>query len=127
LRHRTHESQHQGQSMFGDADAVAAGRVHDQHATMCGSLDVDIVDAAASPADYLEALGFVEEVASHLGGAAHNEGVGIGDFAGQRRRAGRYDEVPMLFAKEFDATRTDFVRNDDFHARSVRVENRYCQ
>ena len=49
-RHRARQRQHQRARVLGDADAVGAGRVDDEHAARAGGGDVDVVDAGAGAA-----------------------------------------------------------------------------
>ena len=72
-------SKQQGDGVLGRREGVRAGRVHDHDPPAGRGLDIDVVDARAGPADHLQAARPLDHVGRHLGGAAHHEGVVVGD------------------------------------------------
>ena len=60
LRHGARERKQQRESVFGDADGVAAGRIHHQHAAARGGFDVHVIYADAGAADNFQIGGFFE-------------------------------------------------------------------
>lgn len=114
LRNRTREAEHQRERVFGDADGVASGRVHDEHAAARGGVDVDVVHTYPGASDGAEPLRLFEKSGIDFGGAAHDESVSINDGRGQFG-GGWNDNFPTCFTKKRETALTDFVCNDNFH------------
>jgi len=68
-----------GKGQLGRRDGVARGRVHHDHATFGGSIDIDVVDAHAGPADDLEERRGGEHRSGDLGLGAHRDRVHVFD------------------------------------------------
>jgi hypothetical protein len=99
--------------MFGDTHRVSPRSAHDQDAAASGFFEIDIVHAYPGAADDAKARGLVEKFSGNSGGAAHNEGVGVGDFFVESIFVGKND-VPAGATKEFDTAFADFVGNNNF-------------
>lgn len=74
-----HGEEH-GHRVFGHADCVSAGSVHDEHALARGGVQVDVVNADAGAADDAQAHGFIEKLGRHFRRAAHEQSVGVANF-----------------------------------------------
>src|SRR5439155_784622 len=72
--------------VLGGGHVGAAGRVHDHDALLGGSVDVDVVDPDARPADHAERVRPREHVGGDLGAAADDEGVEAAHRVPQLRR-----------------------------------------
>ncbi len=71
--------EHQRHGELGGADDVGGRRVDDHHAGLGGGLDVDVVETDAGAGDDLEVAGRGERLGVHLGGAADQDRVDVGD------------------------------------------------
>ena len=112
LRDIARNGEHQGEGVLGGGDCVAAGGVHDNHAVLGGSLDVDIVDTDSGTADDLEVLGGLENLGSDLGLAADDQPVELWDDLDQfiLLEAGFDDHLDNApFGKGFDSTAGDGI------------------
>ena len=74
------ERKHQRESMLGDADGVAAGRIHYQDAAACGRVHVHVVHANSGASYHAQALGFVEKFCRNACGATHDKAISGGEF-----------------------------------------------
>ncbi len=83
--------------MLGDADGIAARRVHDQNAAAGGGVEIDVVHTDAGAADDAEPRGGAEERVGNASGAADDERIGIGQGGCQRGRTGQ-DDFPAGLA-----------------------------
>ena len=112
------ERQHQGAGVLGDADAVRAGRVDDEDAPRAGRGDVDVVHAGAGAGDDAELRRRREQIGRHLGRAADEQGVRVGQRRRELRRrpaALRIDLPARLGAKQIERRGRQIVRDDDLH------------
>jgi len=102
--------------VFGDADAIGARRVDDQHAPTTGRGDVDVVDASAGASNDPEVGRCREQFFGDLGGAADQQSVGIGQIVGEIGRAppGSGINVPAFRAEQFERRLWEVVSDDDF-------------
>src|SRR5229473_1372507 len=100
--------------MLRDTDRVSAGRAHDENAAARGFFEVDVVDTHARAPDDAEAGRFFQELRSDFGGAAHDQGIGVGDLRVECFLGGQ-DDVPSGAAQQVHAAFTDLVRYDHFH------------
>ncbi len=78
-RHRAGEREHQRERVLGDADAVAAGRIHDQDAARAGRVEIDVVDAGAGAGNHPKFRSGGEQLLVNFRRAAHDERVGVGE------------------------------------------------
>ena len=102
---------------FRDADAVGARRVHDDDAARAGGVDVDVVDAGAGARDRAKPRRGGDQIGGHFRGAAHDDGVGVGEIGGQvgRRAAAARIDGPAFGAQEVERRGREVVGDDDFH------------
>ena len=82
---RARQREHQCPGVFGHADAVRAGCIHDDDAAIRGGSDVDVVHAGAGTGDYPEPGGGSDELRIDLGRAANDQRVSVGEVLGQFR------------------------------------------
>ena len=116
---RARQRQHQRAGVLGDADAVGAGRVDDEDAAGAGGGDVDVVHAGAGAGDDAEAGRRVQQRRVHLGRAADEQGVGVGEVGGQdvgRPPGARVDDPAGLGPEQFQRRGGQVVGDDDFHS-----------
>ena len=73
------ERQHQRDGVLGGSHVVAARRVHDHDAFFARGLDIDILDADASPANDFEIFRGPDEIRGHLSAAANHPAVIFSD------------------------------------------------
>ena len=97
-RHVAGERQDQPDGQFGHADAVGARSVHDDDAARAGGGDVDVVDTGTGAGNHPQTRGGGDEWRGDLGGAAHDERIGVRKVARQlvRCAAGAGIDVPAL-------------------------------
>ena len=102
---------------FRDADAVGSWRVHDDNAATAGGFDVHVVHARTGAGDRAELRGGGNNVGGDLGGAAHDNGVGLRQVAfqllGGSPRTGIH--CPSLGAEEFDGGLGQVVSYNNEH------------
>ena len=79
LGHRTGAAQDVGKRQLGRGDGVARGRVHHDHATLGGRIDIDIIDAHARPTDNLEQRRRGKNRRGDLGLRTHGDRVDVFD------------------------------------------------
>ena len=82
---RARQREHQCPGVFGHADAVRAGCIHDDDAAIRGGGDVDVVHAGAGTGDYPKPWGGSDELRIDLGRAANDQRVSVGEVLGQFR------------------------------------------
>ena len=94
--HRARQRQHQRQRVLGDADAVAAGRVHDENAPRAGRGEIDVVDSGSGAGNHPKFGRGGEQPLVDLGRAADDERVGLGEIRRQhvRRTSGARVDGP---------------------------------
>ena len=102
------EQQRDGE--LGGADDVGGRRVDDHHAGLGGGLHVDVVQADTGAGDDLQLLRGGQRLGVHLGGAADQDGVDVGDGREQFGAVGAVG-VPDL---EVGAERLDGGRGELF-------------
>jgi len=117
LRDGPRHGEHQRQGVLGDADGIAAGRVHHQHAFLGGGFDVHVVHADAGAPDHLQARGAFEQLRVRLHGAPHDQRRGVAQFREQLLAPGlRLDHLPSrLGSQQLDPLAGNLFGNDDFH------------
>ena len=74
-RHGAREREHERQRMFGYADAVGAGRVHDEDPARGRCGQIDVVDAGAGAGNHPKARPRLHESIVHLRGASNDQRV----------------------------------------------------
>ena len=106
--------QQQRDGELGGADDVGGRRVDDHHAGLGGGLHVDVVQADTGPGDDLQALGGGQRLGVHLGGAADQDGVDVGDGREQLGAVGAVG-VPDLEvgAERLDGGRAELFGDQD--------------
>ena len=112
------QRQHESEGVLGDGDRIAAGRVHDHDAALGGGIEIDVIDAHARASDDAQLGRLVHHGGVDEGGRAHQNGVGIGQFAGKRFFVGRDDGPVAVLGKDLERGGRDFVSNYDFHTLS---------
>jgi hypothetical protein len=85
----------------------------------CGGVHIDVVDSDAGAPHDAQLLGLLKQSRGYFRGAAHDQGIGISNFAGQFGGGWRND-LPAGIAKERSSALADFVCNNNFHGQ-VRV------
>ncbi len=103
--------------VFGHADGVSAGRVHDEHALARGGVEVHVVHAHAGAADHAKAFGLVQQLGRHLRRAADQQRIRIAnlilDFP---FRLGEIHDVPRgIGLQNSHHAFIDAVCNQNFH------------
>ena len=83
FRNLPSQRQHQRDRMFRGRDRIAEWRIHHNDAARGRGCDVDVVDADAGPADHLQALGVLQQLARDLGRGAYCQPVEAVDGRGQ--------------------------------------------
>ena len=68
--------------MFGDADAVRAGCVHDENPARAGGGHVNVVDAGAGPRDDPRRGRGGDQLRGRLRRASNHQAVGVGQIGG---------------------------------------------
>ncbi len=101
--------------MLGDADAVGAWRVDDQHAATAGGRDIYIVDPGAGATDNAKTAGSREQIFRDLRRAANQQSVGIRQIVCQigGRPPGSGIDLPALGAEQLQRRLRQIVGNDD--------------
>ena len=80
---RARQRQHQRPGVLRDADAVRAGRIHDDDAAIGGGGDVDVVHAGSGAGDHPKPGRGGDQLRIDLRGAANDQRVGVGEVFGQ--------------------------------------------
>ena len=120
--HDARQRQHQRAGVLGDADAVGARRIDDQHAAGAGGGDVDVVDAGAGAGDDAQLRRrrraeprstFVALRTSSASASARSGGEGGGLAAGAR-----VDDPPAFGAEQLQRRGREVVGDDDFQCGS---------
>jgi hypothetical protein len=109
LRHR----------QFRDRDAVGARSVHHDDPPRRRGLDVDVIDSGTRAGNRPQLRGRGDDVSSHLGGAAHDNRVGVGHIGLQLvgRTARARINGPSLGAEEGESGSGEVVSDYDVHVR----------
>ena len=110
--------QHQRHSMFGCAEGIAAGRIHNKDALACRFFYVNVIDTDACAGDGLESSGIGKDLGGNFGCAADNQAVVAADYACQLIFAyaglDGYFDVGHCF-KQVDAFLCEFVCNQNLY------------
>ena len=111
------EREHLAERQLGDADAVRARRVHDDDAAGAGGGDVDVVDAGAGAGNHPQARRGGDDRRGHLGGAANDNRVGVGEVGGElvRRAAGTGVDLPSFRAQQIERGSGKIIGDNNFH------------
>ena len=109
---------------------LAPGRVDDEDAAAAGGGHVDVVDAGAGAADDAQLRRGGEQIGGHLGRAAHQQRVGVGEIADQfgGGRPLRASIVPARFgAEQIERRGGQVVGDNDFQCVRVGVRPMLAQ
>ncbi|GBC83117.1 hypothetical protein HRbin10_02257 [bacterium HR10] len=115
----SHEREHQAERVFGDAHAVAAGRVHDEDAASRRCLQIHIVHARARATDHLQALRPLDRARRQPRLASDDHRVVVSDdrLHLRRRRRRPNVHVPSRLPQDLDPGWGDRLRDQDVHMR----------
>ena len=118
-----HGQQH-GHGVFGDADGVSAGRIHDQHALARGGVQVDVVHAHAGAADHAQILRFFQQLGGHFRRAANQQRVRVANFLRDLAfRLGKIHHLPgRIRLQNCNDVFGNAVRHQNFHFVFIRPE-----
>ena len=102
--------------VLGDADRIAARRIHHQNALLGSGFEIDVIDSHTGPAHDPQLAAAAEQFLCDLRGAADNEAVRLNDFrlklpAGFRQK----HHFPAVSAKDLQPASGDIVCYNDFH------------
>ena len=115
LGHPAGEREEQREGVLGGRHQVGRGRVDDQDAELGRGGHVDVVDADAGAPHHLELLAGAEQLGGGLGGAAHDQGVEVGEDLGQARALLRRELIDLRpgLLEQLEAGGVEGVRDQD--------------
>ena len=120
-RHLARESQQKSKGVLRDADGIAAGRAHDQHASPGGLIEIDVVDANPGAAYHPKSRRLIHQFRGNLGRASNDQSVRVGKLSVDGLFSGQHNVPPSLLFEQLDSPLTDLVGNNDFHRPSFEV------
>ena len=102
--------QHESEGVLGDGNSIAAGRIHHHDAALGGGVEIDVVDAHAGAPDDAQLGSLVHHGRVDEGRRANHDGIGIGQFAGERLFVGRNHGPIAVFAENLAARKERFCQ-----------------
>ena len=96
--------------MLGDRNCVAGRGIDHDHASARGSGDIDVVDACACAAHYLQTCARLEDGFGHLRTTAHNETIIVPDGLDQLLRVKPQPQIGLAIGLQLLATSVHYYR-----------------
>jgi hypothetical protein len=108
------DGKQQSDRMLRGADDIRLRRVDHHHTGVGRGFDVDVVKADAGACDHLQLAGCRDRFGVHLGGAAHDDCIGLGQGGEQGGPVGAVDLADVeITAQQVDTGTGEFFGDED--------------